>query len=108
MLTLTILSNNCSSAAKVKTDLPKLFRKYYELTENDFDLDYQRDGRATYKIRGVFESDFLLEMSEELTVYDTKPNAEIEMCNGTVTDLNSGEQGRERAKYHIGRKFCYH
>ena len=34
-------------------------------------------------------------MSEELSVYDTEPNTEIEMCYGTVVDLRTGNTGKE-------------
>lgn len=96
-LVIAISSLSFSFGADLRTDLPDLFEKYYVITERDFHLDFQNDGQAEYEVRNVFGSDFLLKMSEELTVYDTKANDEIEMCNGTVIDLNSGQEGGKKS-----------
>ena len=75
-----------SSCAQELRDLPGLFRRYYALKKgDDFNLDF-RGGSATFKITNAFSKSFTLEMREELTVLDTEPNEDIEMCDGTVTD----------------------
>ena len=75
-----------SSCALMKHDRPDLFRRYFALKKGeDFKLDYA-GGSATFEISRAFSKRFMLEMREELTVLDTEPNDNIEMCNGTATD----------------------
>ncbi len=81
-------------AAELRRDLPDIFRKHYVLRSNgvDFNLDY-RLGSASYRLNDVFGKNHVLEMVEELTVYDTERNDDIEMCNGTVTELERDLKG---------------
>ena len=91
------LVSGTSFAAEKRNDLPDIFREHYVLRSNgrDFTLDYQ-EGQATYRLNNVFGSTFELAMTEELTVFDTEPNPDIEMCNGTVTDVNEKVVGNKR------------
>lgn len=88
--------NSPSLGAEMRHDLNDIFSSYYVIRKGvDFTLDYNvGNGRASYTLHNVYEADFLLEMIEELTIYDTQPNDEIEMCNGTVTNLFTKEQGK--------------
>lgn len=74
------------SSCVLEQRLPGLFRRYVALKKgDDFSLDF-RGGSATFRITNAFSKSFTLEMREELTVLDTEPNKNIEMCDGTVTD----------------------
>ncbi len=76
-----------------RTDLPDIFHEYLALSEgSDFSMDF-RVGSAVFEIRNVYGTSFRLAMLEELSVFDTEPNAEIEMCNGTATDLKTRNTG---------------
>ena len=96
-----------SSCALELRDLPGLFRRYYALKKgDDFNLDF-RGGSATFKITNAFSKSFTLEMREELTVLDTEPNEDIEMCDGTVTDETGAAANRNTTYCYLGYILLY-
>ena len=99
---ITILTALTCSAlgAELRADLPDLFRQHYILRSDggeDFSLDYE-PGSAVYTLNSIFDADFVLRMTEELTVFDTEPHPEIEMCNGTVVRVNSADGGCDETR----------
>ena len=54
-------------------------------------------GKAVYTLKDVYDTNFVLKMFEELSIFDSEPNDEIEMCNGTVTNTKTGEEGSNPA-----------
>jgi hypothetical protein len=56
-------------------------------------------GRAVFTLKSVYNTRFELSMKEELTVFDTEPNPDIEMCNGTAEDLETRDIGEEKQMF---------
>ena len=79
-------------AAKLRTDLPQIFKQFYSLTREDVGLDFHV-GSAEFVLRDIFGKSFSVAMKEELSIMDTVPNADIEMCDGEAKDLATGETG---------------
>ncbi len=82
--------------ARLRKDLLQdKFKQFYELQATDFHLEFTSgDGRAEFTLYRVFDGhDLKLRMSEDLFVFDTLSHPEIEMCNGTVEDLMTGQAG---------------